>query len=187
MDSYKPIFQALHDAQLKYLVVGGIAVNLHGYPRFTGDVDILLALDHDNLRKMHDLMEKMHYERRVPVDIQDLDDEAKVREWMETKNLSAYTFVNPTHPQFSIDIIVGDSLKFGEYDGRKMLVEMWDLSIPVVSIDDLIAMKRKIDREYLRLCKKSSPEQKLDWLSAAHELVQECARARLKRLQRADN
>ena len=38
--SIEAIIRALNDAQVKYLVVGGLAVNAHGYERFTKDVDL---------------------------------------------------------------------------------------------------------------------------------------------------
>src|SRR5687768_16540787 len=35
---YRDIFEAMNKAGIRYLVVGGVAVNLHGYSRFTGDL-----------------------------------------------------------------------------------------------------------------------------------------------------
>lgn len=45
MNIYAEIFKAFNDAKIAYLIIGGVAVNLYGYNRFTGDIDILLALD----------------------------------------------------------------------------------------------------------------------------------------------
>ena len=33
---------------IKYLVVGGYAVGLHGFPRYTGDLDIFVAISRTN-------------------------------------------------------------------------------------------------------------------------------------------
>lgn len=49
MNPYGRIFRSLNTADVQYLVAGGVAMNLLGYPRFTGDIDILLALDPQNL------------------------------------------------------------------------------------------------------------------------------------------
>ena len=38
--------------QVEYLVVGGLAVVVHGYPRFTGDMDIWMKISDDNAKKM---------------------------------------------------------------------------------------------------------------------------------------
>ena len=108
-------------------------MNLLGYPRFTGDIDILLALDDKNLARMAKLMKNMKYEQRVPAH--------------KKKHLIAYTFFNPSEPLFSIDVIVGASLKFRDYEKHCMHIAVWDISIPVVSIDDLIGMKKKSNRK----------------------------------------
>ncbi|MEM6397531.1 MAG: hypothetical protein AAF741_14370 [Bacteroidota bacterium] len=36
---YREFIDLLNVNQVRYLVVGGFAVNVHGYPRFTGDID----------------------------------------------------------------------------------------------------------------------------------------------------
>ena len=121
-------------------------MNLHGYPRFTNDIDILLALDDANLHAMAGVMHKLGYEKRLPVDIQELGDEKKVKAWIKGKRLVAYTFINAKEPQFNIDVLVGASFQFNRYKAEQMIAEVWDLRIPVVSIDDLIAMKRQTER-----------------------------------------
>ncbi len=146
MNPYRRIFGSLNDAGVRYIIVGGVAMNLLGYPRFTGDIDILLALDKKNLSKMAGLMKKMHYEKRIPASIEELGDEKKVLALMKEKNLLAYTFANPAEPQFSIDVIVGNSLQFDDYEKRSSRMPVWDIKIPVISIDDLIGMKKKTKR-----------------------------------------
>jgi len=41
---FKEFIQSLNDNQVRYLVVGGYAVALHGSPRFTKDIDIWIEL-----------------------------------------------------------------------------------------------------------------------------------------------
>jgi hypothetical protein len=147
VNPYQRIFGALNDAGVRYLVVGGVAMNLLGYPRFTGDIDILLALDEANLERIARLMRNMGYEQRIPVDVQELSEEGHVLRLMTEKNLIAYTFANPDLPQFSIDVIVGESLEFARYAKDALQVAVLDVQIPVVSIDDLIGMKRKSKRK----------------------------------------
>jgi hypothetical protein len=38
--SVEAIARALNDAEIQYIVVGGLAVNAHGYERFTRDIDL---------------------------------------------------------------------------------------------------------------------------------------------------
>jgi len=147
MDSYKHVLQALNDAKVDYVIVGGVAMNLLGCPRFTNDIDILLALDADNIKRMQTAMESLGYEQRIPLALDELGDEKKAVQFVQERNLLAYTFYNPKEPLYSVDVIVGASLQFNQYTRNKMHVEVWGLSLPVVSIDDLIGLKKQSDRE----------------------------------------
>ena len=60
MNLFEKVFRELNKTRVKYLVVGGVAVNLYGYVRFTGDLDILLLLEEKNLGKMAKVMEKLY-------------------------------------------------------------------------------------------------------------------------------
>ena len=48
---FKEFLQSLNDNQVRYLIVGGYAVALHGHPRYTKDIDIWLWLDTKNAQK----------------------------------------------------------------------------------------------------------------------------------------
>ena len=45
---FKEFIQSLNDSQVRYLVVGGYAVALHGYPRYTKDIDIWIDMTYAN-------------------------------------------------------------------------------------------------------------------------------------------
>lgn len=147
VNPYRELFQAMNEAGIRYLVVGGMAVNLHGYSRFTGDLDVLVALDTANLERIAVLMEKSGFTQRLPIDVRLLSDEEQVRKWLKEKGMTAYSFIHPKMPQISVDILAGESLEFDTYEKRKVVIEAWKVPIPVVSVDDLIGMKRKANRE----------------------------------------
>ena len=45
------LLAALSDAKVDYVLVGGLAVSLHGFQRVTMDVDVVLARDDANLSR----------------------------------------------------------------------------------------------------------------------------------------
>lgn len=147
MESYKHIFSALEEAKVRYIIVGGVAMNLLGCPRFTNDIDILLALDQQNLSAMKKAMSSLGYEQRVSVALDELGDEKKAVQLIQDKNLLAYTFINPKAPMYSVDVVVGPSLEFDRYHDHQVHVNVWGFSLPVVSIDDLIGLKKQSPRE----------------------------------------
>ena len=137
----------MNDVGVRYLVVGGVAVNLHGYSRFTGDLDVLVALDDANLDRLALLMEERGFTQRLPIDVRLLSDRKQVQQWIMDKGLTAYTFIDSKLPQFSLDVLAGESLDFDTFEQNKIVIEAEDLSIPVISIDDLIGMKRRANRQ----------------------------------------
>lgn len=48
----KEFVESLNANDVRYLVVGGYAVALHGYPRLTKDLDIWLWLDAENASRI---------------------------------------------------------------------------------------------------------------------------------------
>lgn len=147
MNLYKKIFAKLEKAHIKYLIVGGVAVNLYGYSRFTGDIDIIITLDNENLDKLDKLMHKLGYIERQPINIKELGDPKRLKEFIKKKGLKAFTFISNDKPQLDIDIIVEESMDFDKYIKRKKTVKVWDIELPVCHIDDLIKMKKAANRD----------------------------------------
>lgn len=148
MNDFENIFSELNEAKVKYLVVGGVAVFIHGYQRFTGDLDLLLLLNKENLKKVSVAMGKLGYRERLPISITELDNVEKVRMWLKDRNLKAFSFV-PDDPENSvvIDVIIEESLNFEKILKESVVRSFGDVSISVVSIDDLIKMKKKAGRK----------------------------------------
>jgi len=48
---FKEFIQSLNDNQVRYLVVGGYAVALHGHPRYTKDIDIWIEMESENAKR----------------------------------------------------------------------------------------------------------------------------------------
>jgi predicted nucleotidyltransferase len=146
MNIFESIFRHLNNAKIKYLVVGGVAVNLYGYSRFTGDLDIIVLLEEENLKKLDHLMKQMSYSERIPVSLLELKDNKKVKGWLERKNLKAYSFIPPKDNLLQIDIIIEESLKFNNFYKNKTVKRIDNIAIPIVSLDDLVKMKKKAHR-----------------------------------------
>ena len=49
---FKEFIQSLNDNQVRYLVIGGYAVALHGHPRYTKDLDVWIEMTPENAAKM---------------------------------------------------------------------------------------------------------------------------------------
>ena len=45
---FREFIESLHKHNVRYLMIGGYAVALHGHPRYTKDLDIWIWMDHTN-------------------------------------------------------------------------------------------------------------------------------------------
>ncbi len=58
---FKEFIQLLNDNQVHYLVVGGYAVAVHGYPRYTKDIDIWIELTQENAASIVKALEQFGF------------------------------------------------------------------------------------------------------------------------------
>ncbi|MDP1853663.1 MAG: hypothetical protein Q8L26_05650 [Candidatus Omnitrophota bacterium] len=65
---YEEILRAFQRQKVKYVLVGGIAVNLLGLMRSTADLDILVEMSDDNLRKIVGILTSRGYRVKQPVE-----------------------------------------------------------------------------------------------------------------------
>ncbi|MFK7950961.1 MAG: hypothetical protein AB8G11_25500, partial [Saprospiraceae bacterium] len=49
---FKEFIELLNAHNVQYLVIGGYAVNFHGYPRYTKDIDFWLWMTDENIEKL---------------------------------------------------------------------------------------------------------------------------------------
>lgn len=144
---YERIFKEFQKVRLNYVVIGGIAVNLHGYPRATGDLDIIILLQNEDLTKFIQAIKNLKFVPRVPVDLNDLTNE-KIREgWIQEKNMKVFSVYNPGNPLEHIDLKIEGAEKFAQILKNRVTMKESDLEIPVASLDDLIALKQDAGRE----------------------------------------
>ncbi|MFH1619098.1 MAG: nucleotidyl transferase AbiEii/AbiGii toxin family protein [bacterium] len=147
MLDYIGIFSALNRKKISYIVVGGMAVNLHGIPRMTYDVDLLVDLQDENLRRFLKLAEEWGFKPKVPVGIMEFAEKEKREEWIKNKHMKAFCLVNPDWAISEIDVIVDCPVDYEKASKNIKHIVLKNISIPVISIDDLIKMKKNTGRK----------------------------------------
>jgi len=70
----------LNRKRVRYLVVGGVAVNLYGIERATGDLDLVVDLEDRNLKRFIRAMKELGFKPKVPVALNDLARREKQKE-----------------------------------------------------------------------------------------------------------
>ncbi len=142
---YEEILREFQEQNVQYVLVGGIAVNLLGSMRSTADLDMLVEMSDDNLRKIVKIMKKHGYRVKQPVDPMKIADKKTREDWIENKNMKAFNFYKEDSLQ-EIDIIIDSPVSFNEAKKKQVRIEVDDIILPVISIDNLIKMKKKARR-----------------------------------------
>ncbi len=144
---YEDIFREFNKRKIKYLIVGGLAVNLHGIPRLTQDLDLLVEMKPSNLSKLVRSLLSLGYKPRPPVNPMDLANPRVREKWIKKKNMKVFTFFHPKIPAQEVDVLVFSPVNFENAYKNRQVKKADDLKIPVVSISDLIKMKEKLGRK----------------------------------------
>lgn len=126
--------------RVKFAIAGGYAVALHGAVRGTVDLDLVLEISPSNYKHAEKALNGAGLVSRLPVNAEQVC--AFRREYINNKNLIAWSFWNPSNPAEAVDIIITDDLK----NFKTIAIKAGRLELPVISRADLIRMKLKSGR-----------------------------------------
>ncbi|MBI4803299.1 MAG: hypothetical protein HY796_12330 [Elusimicrobia bacterium] len=139
---YENVFRKLSEEKVRYLIIGGIAVNLYGFSRVTGDLDIMLDLDDINsVLGFVKAVKALGFKPKVPVRIDDFADSSKRREWIEGKNMKVFSVYNPSNEIEHVDVMAENFIDFAGAYRVKEVIAAGVLKLPVISLDGLIKLK----------------------------------------------
>lgn len=137
---FKEFAGLLNAAGVEYLLVGGYAVAIHGYPRFTGDMDLWVRPTTENARRLMAVLDQFGF-GGLGVSEADFTTPGRI--------------VQMGEPPFRIDLLTQiDGVEFEACAARAVMLEVAGLSLPVIGLEDLrrnkLASGRPKDLEDLR-------------------------------------
>jgi hypothetical protein len=144
---YRFIFKEFNRLKIDYLVVGGLAVNFHGIPRLTYDIDLMISLDPDNILKLINKLSEWGYKPKAPIDAKELADENKRASWIRDKGMKAVNFYAENLPLGEIDVLLDSPVPYRTLRERAVAFIIDGEKVPTVSIHDLIDLKLKAGRK----------------------------------------
>jgi len=137
---FAEILARLNAAGVRYVLIGGLAMVLHGSAHITQDIDIGYARSPENFEALAVALRQMHARlRNVPPEIPFLLDAQTFR---NTQNLTLDT-------DFGAFDLLGHIAGAEEFDGlheRSVEADVEGVPVRIASLDDLIAMKRAANR-----------------------------------------
>ncbi len=135
------VVEALNQHKVQYAIVGGYAVALHGAVRGTVDIDFVVALNQRSFRQTEKALNSIGLQSKLPVSADDVFNFRE--EYIEQRNLIAWSFTNPDNPLEIVDIIINEDAKQLKSVGKTFN----GIKVKIVAIDDLIKMKTKSGRK----------------------------------------
>lgn len=129
---FKDFLRLLNLHQVEYILVGGYAVGYHGYPRSTGDMDIWIAVNDANAKKVAAAV----------------GDFGMPREYISKELfLEKNKIIRMGVPPVRIEVITGASgVDFTECYNRCVTLNIEDLDVNIISLNDLKVNKRAAGR-----------------------------------------
>ena len=135
------IVTELKAAKINYMIVGGYAVNFHGYSRNTVDIDLIIKLTLANLKKVEKILNGLGMVSKLPIDAISVFNFRE--EYIQNRNMIAWNFYSEENPTDQVDILITHDVS--DFKAEKFIVG--DMIFKVISKDDLIAMKKETGRE----------------------------------------
>jgi hypothetical protein len=151
LTSFDALVTALADAGVRYLVAGGLAVNAHGYLRFTKDVDVVVQLVPDNVGRAFAALATLGYRPLVPVTAAQFADPPTREGWVRDKGMQVLQFWSDAHRETPVDMFVSEPFNFEEEYRRALTKALGRIEVKFVSIPALIRMKEAADRPQDRI------------------------------------
>lgn len=146
MGAFARILQELDRAGAGYVLVGGVAVVLHGYARLTADIDLVVDLRPGEAVRSIAALARLGMVPRAPVAARDFADAATRRAWVEEKGMRVFSLHDPRNPLVEVDLFVDPPIPYEVLRPRAVVIGLDGLDVPVASIQDLITMKRLAGR-----------------------------------------
>jgi len=138
---YVGLLRALDAAGVRFAIAGGFAVVLHGVPRMTFDLDIVVDLDHDNMRRLVATFGGQGFVPRLPVALAQLADPDARLSWTRERNLIAFTVQHPVRKMEEVDVLLVTPFPWSEIAETLVWRDIDGIKVPVVGRDMLRRMK----------------------------------------------
>lgn len=142
----KRIFNILNQYHVKYLVCGGLAVNIYGIPRMTADIDLLLDFSEENVANFETAVKHLLFQSVIPISISKFISKEDRLKAIKDKNLIAYSYFNSAAGFMNLDVLLDIPIEFNVLWKNKTDRLLGETSLHLVCVEDLIKLKKYANR-----------------------------------------
>lgn len=146
MSAYGDLFHELASQQLRFVVVGGVAVILHGHSRLTNDVDLVIDLERQHALRFIRSLTARGMQPLLPVKAEEFADPVTRASWIADRNLEVFSLHDPSNPLMVVDLFANPPIAFEELWDRGVRMRVGGAEIRIAAIPDLVRMKELAGR-----------------------------------------
>lgn len=132
-EDFKDLLKLLNSKKVRYLLIGGYAVVIHGHPRLTNDLDIVVANDAENIGRCLDSLREFGFGGPGLVPALFSEPQSVLRMGVEPVKIEILNYL--------------EGVEFGEAYERRKTLTVENIQIDVISLSDLLANKRAVGRD----------------------------------------
>lgn len=136
------IIRRLSEEKVKFAVVGGVAAVIHGVPRATFDLDVVINFSKVNVKRFNKVLKEFNLTPMVPINPLELANPRKRTEWIKKKNAKVINFKDPKGI-YALDVLL--IYKYSRI--RKIKIEIDEIKFHVVDKNTLVKMKKEANRD----------------------------------------
>jgi hypothetical protein len=140
------LFSLLVAARVRFVVVGGLAVLLHGLDRLTADVDLAIDLSTEATKDAVRALTEGGYRPMAPVDPLSLADPERRHEWQTSRGMKVFSFWDTTNTRPTVDVMLVPVVSFDDLWTDATHVMIGGIDVRIASIPHLIRMKEAAGR-----------------------------------------
>ena len=145
--SVEAIVRALNEAKVQYLIVGGLAVNAHGYERLTVDLDLVIGLDSVNIISGLRALQAIDYHMSIPVTPEQFADAGLRQQWQTEKGMVVLRLWSDRHRRTPVDVFIYEPFDFAqEHKAARWHAVAGESQAPVIAYQTLLKMKIEAGR-----------------------------------------
>ena len=144
---YEEVLREFQKQKVRYIIVGGMAFNLLGGVRNTLDMDVLVEMSDNNLRKIVAILKKAGYHVKQPVDPIMIADKKIREDWIKNKNMKAFNFYKGERTYEEVDIVIDSVVDFKGAIKNALKIKIGSLTLTVISPKDFIKVKKAAGRD----------------------------------------
>lgn len=146
LTTFQAVMEGLGRHEVRFLLVGGMAVVAHGYGRMTYDIDLVIQLDPDNIRRAFDALAELGLRPRVPISADEFSDPRNREQWAREKGMIVLNFFSGQADSGAIDLFIREPFPFDETFAKAVPSAVNGVPFRYVDLNTLIQMKRAAGR-----------------------------------------